>query len=194
MPEIRWTDKLIALATIVIAAATVIQGYELVTGSGDTHKLADSTNAVARAWVVVRATKFGYLNDASGKAVVSSIVELANTGPSPAFNVRGWRCAQVLSHEPSINSEPKDLPDCVEDDIGMIGKDIPTTMHVNDLTQTVPQNSLSRDTHDQSGKHFYAWGYFTYDVVSKDRRHFVSFCLLNAGDQLGSCPHGNDGD
>jgi hypothetical protein len=51
MSEIRWTDKLITFATIVIAADTIVQGYELVTGSRDTHDLAVAALAANRAWI-----------------------------------------------------------------------------------------------------------------------------------------------
>jgi hypothetical protein len=51
MEKIRWTDKLITFATVVIAAATIVQGYELVTGSRDTHDLAAAALAANRAWI-----------------------------------------------------------------------------------------------------------------------------------------------
>jgi hypothetical protein len=188
--------------TLVIAVSTVIftvyagrQWREMRDGGVDTHKLAEATLATSRAWVVVRTTKFGYLKDESHVDRVSSNVELTNTGPSPAFNVRGWRCAQVLAQEPSITeTEPTQYPkDCITDDLGMIGKDIPVTLHVNDLTQKIAPNSLSKDMR-ASREHFYAWGYYTYDVTPPDRRHFMSFCLVNSGGGLGACRQGNKAD
>ena len=72
MNEVRTTDKVIMWATVFIALATIVQGYELVTGSGDTHKLAESTLAASRAWVVVQGTGFGFTKDKNFPSWTSS--------------------------------------------------------------------------------------------------------------------------
>lgn len=51
MEKTRTTDNVIAVATVVIALAAIVQGYELVVGSRDTHNLALAALAANRAWL-----------------------------------------------------------------------------------------------------------------------------------------------
>jgi hypothetical protein len=203
----RWMIRLTAAIAMFTLALVVVGGFqwnamrgqlkEMHDGGVDTHDLAVANLASTRAWLVVRATKFGYLKDKSGKERVSSIVEITDTAPTPAMNIRGWRCAHVLRKPPEVaTTMPSEYPqDCVSETNGMIGKDIPIILHANDLSETVPPNSLSNDSHDFTAKHFYAWGYYTYEVAfeGKEKRHYMQFCLVNSDEQLAPCPEGNDG-
>jgi len=91
----------------------------------------------------------------------------------------------VLRKPPEVaTTMPSEYPqDCVSETNGMIGKDIPIILHANDLSETVPPNSLSNDSHDFTAKHFYAWGYYTYEVAFEGRKktlHAVLPCQLLA--------------
>lgn len=188
---------LFALGAVVVGVLQwrVMSGQlrEMKSGGVDTHNLAVASLSTSRAWIVVSATGFGYKNDA---ARATARVTITNTGPSPAFNVHIWRCARKMNTEPPVDIEPvkSDVPDCVEDGgIGMLGKNVPVPFDTDDFSQNIAKDSLTPSMHDP-GPHFYVWGRITYDIYPKDRRHFTSFCLLNAGTQLGPCTKGNDGD
>ncbi|MGD1096774.1 MAG: hypothetical protein ABSB35_32875 [Bryobacteraceae bacterium] len=193
----------IAIFTIILALVSGFTLYEVIEGGTDTHALAvaagkqaEAATTANRAWIVVKGTSFGYIKDKTGVDRASSIVVLTNTGPSPAFHVKIWRCAQVRSTEPQVESTmPGDFPtDCDDSEIlGEIGKDVPEIMHVNDISQVVPKNSLVENWHD-NGKRFYAWGHITYQIFPDDGKvHFLNFCLANSLNQLTACRNGNDG-
>ena len=184
----KWTDVVMAVATVAIAVLGYFQYQDLKRGGDDTHILATSALLSTRAWISVVGTGFGYTIDgphASGRIIIE------NTGTTPASNIHLWRCSQVRDTEPPVGDvPPSDNPDCVADNIGTIGKNATVTFNGFDQTQITPKGlpASSRD----DGAHFYFWGRIVYDIYTKDRSHFSNFCLLNAGDQLAPCLHGND--
>lgn len=187
MNEVRTTDRVIMWATVFIALATMVQGYELITGSRDTHKLAESTLAASRAWVVVQGTGFGFTKD---KNFPTGRVVLADSGESPAFGVEGWRCVEVRIAEPPItNEELQKSPTavCLPINGGVLGRGVPISMDAY-VPANVPPD-FSNET-EGVGAHFYYWGIVTYDIYPKDVRHSMSFCLKNAGEQLSACKEG----
>ncbi len=61
---------------------------------------------------------------------------------------------------------------------------------MNAFVPAVVPDDFSQDT-EGSGSHFYYWGMVTYDIYPSDgKRHSISFCLKNGGDQLSSCREG----
>jgi hypothetical protein len=67
MDKPKWTDGVMAAATVGILIAGIFQWCamsgqlkEMRSGSADTRKLADSTLAASRAWVVVQGTGFEF--------------------------------------------------------------------------------------------------------------------------------------
>jgi hypothetical protein len=188
MEKIRWTDIIIATATVVIAFATIVQGCEMVTGSGDTHKLAESTLAASRAWVVVQGTGFGFTQD---KNFPTGRVILADSGESPAFRMEGWRCVEVRADEPPIQNgalRKSNTGICLPIAGGTLGKGVPVTMDA--FVPAIVPDGFAKDT-EGIGPHFYFWGTVTYDIYPDDgKRHTTSFCLRNGGSQLSACKEG----
>jgi hypothetical protein len=182
------TDWAIAAFTFVLAITSTFQGCEIKSGGADTHKLAESTLAASRAWVVVQATGFGFTKD---KNYPSGRVVLADSGESPAFGINGWRCVEVRSSEPPIHDgelQRSATAVCLSISGGTLGKGVPITMNAF-WPSEVPAD-FSQDT-EESGSHFYYWGTVTYDIYPNDgKRHSTSFCLKNGGDQLSTCREG----
>jgi len=83
MGKIRWTDKLIAAATFVIAIATAVQGYELITGSRDTHDLATAAVASSRAWVAPEQMTLG--SPIESGLPLKYQIRIVNPGKEPAL-------------------------------------------------------------------------------------------------------------
>ena len=81
----------------------------------------------------------------------------------------------------------------MEDNLGIMGTNIPVSYEMTDTNQAISEGSLPKFS-AVIGRHFYVWGEITYDLFSKDKKHFTSFCLLNAADQLAPCSNGNDAD
>jgi hypothetical protein len=188
MERVRITDKWIAAATVVIALTTIVQGYEMVTGSGDTHKLAESTLAASRAWVVVQGTGFEFTKD---KNFPRGVVALADSGNSPAFGLHGWRCVEIRGDEPPLQDgrlQKSPTAVCLSIAGGTLGNGIPIKM--SDFVPTQVPANFSKDT-EGVGPHFYFWGLVTYDIYPSDgKRHSTSFCLRNGGNQLSACSEG----
>ena len=146
-----------------------------------------------RAWVSVSATSFMYVKDEQGIPRADSIIKFMNTGPSPAFNIHIWRCSQVRESEPSLDAGPSGTPPCLGNDLGILGTNILLSFEMPDRTQAVAKGSLPKNPY-APGRHLYVWGKITYDIFSKDGRHFTNFCLLNANTQLAPCSKGNNAD
>jgi len=198
--ERKWTDWLIAIFTAVIAATSYLQWREIRSGSFDTHTLAEAAKKQAdaallnlRAWIAVKDTRFNYFTDKQGIPRAGARLQLTNTGPSPGFGLQIWLCGQIRLDEPSVDIFPTEGQNCIIDEIGMIGKDIPITFNIPEPSQAVPKNSLAASSFEK-GPHYYVWGKITYDIYPKDRRHFTSVCFLNGTDQLAPCSKGNNAD
>jgi hypothetical protein len=186
----RRTANATVWIAVVTAAMTLFSGLtllEIYWGGADTHKLAESTLAATRAWVVVHGTGFGFTKD---KNFPTGRVVLADSGESPAFGVEGWRCVEVRSAEPPItNEELQKSPTavCLPIAGGVLGRGVPISMDAY-VPANVPPD-FSNET-EGVGAHFYYWGIVTYDIYPKDFRHSMSFCLKNAGEQLSPCKEG----
>lgn len=187
----RRTANATVWIAIVTAAMAVLSGLTLLEihwGGADTHKLAESTLAASRAWVVVQATGFGFTKD---KNFPAGRVVLADSGESPAFGVDGWRCVEVRSDEPPMQDgrlQKSATAACLSIAGGTLGKGVPITM--NAFVPALVPATFSNDT-EGVGAHFYYWGTITYDIYPNDgKRHSASFCLFNGGDQLSACREG----
>jgi len=99
MEKIRVTDKWIAAATVVIAIATVVQGYEVVTGSGDTHNLALAALAANRAWLAPVSIHLG--SPLENGLPVKYQIRIANTGREPALGVTWHVVPRKIVYIPS---------------------------------------------------------------------------------------------
>lgn len=183
------TDWMIAAFTLVLAVTSILQWHEIHAGAGDTHKLAESTLAASRAWIVVKGTGFGFTK---GTAFPQGKVVLADSGNSPALSISGWRCVEVRSDEPPMqNGKLQKSPTaiCLPISGGTLGKGVPMTMDAF-VPKQVPTN-FSKDDSEETGAHFYYWGTVTYDIYPSDgKRHTTSFCLKNGGNQMGPCEEG----
>jgi hypothetical protein len=183
-----WATCWIAGFTTILAVTSMLQWYEIHSGSRDTHKLAEATLAASRAWVVVQGTGFGFTKD---KNFPTGRVVLADSGNSPAFGLEGWRCAEVRSDEPPLQDgrlQKSTTAVCLPVAGGTLGKGIPITMDAF-LPDQAPAN-FAKDT-EGTGPHFYYWGVVTYDIYPSDgKHHSTSFCLKNGGDQLSACREG----
>ena len=142
-----------------------------------------------RAWVVVQSTAFKYVKDQQGVDRADALLGFQNTGPSPAFNVHIWRCSQIREVEPSVDAGPSGTPPCQDNQIGMMGTGIPLGFEMPDVTHIIPENSLPQTAYTP-GLHLYVWGKIMYDIFSKDKQHFTSFCLLSAGGATGPLQQG----
>jgi hypothetical protein len=178
----------IAAFTIILAITSGVTLYEVIAGGEDSHKLAESTLAASRAWVVVQGTGFTFTQD---KSFPTGRVVLEDSGPSPAFRVDGWRCVQVRGDEPPLQEgrlQKSDTAICLSFFGGTLGRGVPITMDAY-IPAQVPEN-FSKDTEGR-GPHFYYWGVVTYDIYPSDgKRHYASFCLKNGGNQLSACREG----
>lgn len=195
MDKLKWTDLVMAAATVGILIAGILQWCamsgqlkEMQSGSADTRKLADSTLAASRAWVVVQGTGFGFTKD---KNFPTGRVVLADSGNSPAFGVEGWRCVEVREDDPPMqDGRLQKSPTAICSSVagGTIGEGVPIEMDAF-IPAQVPAD-FSRDT-EGTGSHFYYWGTITYDIYPSDgKRHSTSFCLKNGQNQMGACREG----
>jgi hypothetical protein len=146
-----------------------------------------------RAWITPSSTNFRYTKDKQGIERVESMIQFRNTGSTPAFNVHIWRCNKVLKSEPAIKNDLVGDSGCIDSDLGIMGTNIPISFETPDFTDVVPTDSLPMSVFTK-GSHYYIWGVVTYITLSKDKTHFISFCLLNAATSLGPCSKGNDAD
>lgn len=189
----EWYAITVSLLTLVAVLAYAIINYHML---GQMRKANEDARAFyaaeQRAWIVIFATHFGYRTDAPR---VTGTVVIENTGPSPALKIHVWRCGQVRTEEPSVDSFPSNIPDCIKEDVGEIGKGIPLTFNMPDESQVVGKNSLTFSTHG-AGRHYFAWGRIEYDIYPPDKRHFTSFCLIGGtpGNAMAPCNKGNDAD
>jgi hypothetical protein len=85
MEKVRTTDMIIAFATVVIALTAIVQGYEMVSSSKDTHDLAAATVASNRAWVAPQQIILGSAIE-SGPPLKYQI-RIVNPGKEPALGV-----------------------------------------------------------------------------------------------------------
>lgn len=136
MSEIRWTDRLITFATIVIAVATGFQAYELIIGGADTHKLADAAVAANRAWVAPLTVHLG--SPLEGGPPVKYQIHIANPGKEPALGVT-WKV------------EPK-LADYIPDG-GTKEPDLGANSACNDLESRPPDGTV---LYPQEGSNAYS--------------------------------------
>lgn len=190
--------KRTANATVVLAWLT---GFLVIAGIGNVfylqrqiHEAQESGVTSTRAWMAVQATSFEYSENKDGPTSATGHVIVMNTGPTPAFNIHLWRCAEVRPNDPSENELQIPKENCLQQDIGMAGKDIPIKLNGSVILDQATKDSLSADSNNHAVPHFYMWGTITYDIAVKDRKHFTSFCLLNGVSQLGACVKGNNGD
>ncbi|MGH9585737.1 MAG: hypothetical protein ACRD3F_02210 [Acidobacteriaceae bacterium] len=178
-----------AVATIWIGIFTATLAGVAYLQYQDSHILTKISVLNTRAWINVVGTGFGYTTEdhhASGRIV------LANSGPTPASNVRAWRCSEIRNTEPVIGDiPPPNDPNCIPDTFGTIGKGGTVTINGFDSTRIVAEGSLNPNGHTP-GNHFYFWGKITYGIFTKDGTHFTDFCLLNAENQLAPCVSGHD--
>jgi hypothetical protein len=184
----RRTANATVWIAVVTAAMTVFSGLtllEIYWGGADTHKLAESTLAASRAWVVVQGTGFGFTQD---KNFPTGRVILADSGESPAFGMEGWRCVEVRADEPPLQNgilQKSNTGICLSIAGGTLGKGVPITMDA--FVPAIAPDGFAKDT-DWIGPHFYYWGIVTYDIYPSDgKRHSTSFCLKNGGSQLSAC-------
>jgi hypothetical protein len=154
----------------------------------------DAVNLTERAWVTIFAGDFRYVPDRQKIERVESMIYFRNSGRTPAFNVHTWRCNKVLEKEPIVRNGPPKNSGCIENDSGIMGTNIPISFEMPDFNDVVPANSLPDSMFAKGRPHYYVWGEVTYMTLSKDKTHFTSFCMLNAGKTLGPCSKGNDAD
>jgi hypothetical protein len=104
MEKTRTTDKVIAVATVVIAFAAIVQGYELVIGSRDTHNLALAALAANRAWL---APNYMYLDSPLENGLpVQSVVKVVNVGREPALGLV-WKTTETgVPYIPDTGDDP----------------------------------------------------------------------------------------
>jgi len=194
-----WVGLIVAFLSLTAAAAAAYfihqQFSEMTTQTGILQsQLTQQQNAfkvTERAWISLYATQFEYVKDAQRIPRADAILKIINTGPSPAFGIHMWRCAEVRASEPAIGSEPEARPPCIVEDIGIMGTNISVSFEMPDRTQPIEPNSLAVTPYER-GRHLYVWGKVTYKVLAEDKQHFTSFCLLNAGNQLAPCEKGNE--
>jgi hypothetical protein len=184
----KWMMRFNAILAFLTLVVLCLQLNEIHEGGSDTHKLAESTLAASRAWVVVQGTGFEFTKDTNyprGRVV------LEDSGNSPAFGIDGWRCVEVRHDEPPMQGgQLQESPTavCLPIAGGTLGRGIPIT--INGYVRSPVSTTFSQDTQGMD-EHFYFWGTVTYDIYPSDgKRHSTSFCLRNGGDQLSACQEG----
>ncbi len=172
----------------------IVTARQLAILQGQLTQQQAALNLTERAWITLVTAEFRYHADRQNVDRVDSMISFTNTGPTPAFNIHVWRCSEVLARDPDIRRQPSSGDKrCVESDMGILGTRSPISFETPDFTQVVPKDSLPTSVFAKA-PHYYVWGKLTYYTLSKDKRHFLSFCLLNGPQSMGPCAKGNDAD
>jgi hypothetical protein len=142
-----------------------------------------------RAWIGIKETSFRYFAVAPKVPRAEAFITISNAGITPAFRTEVFHCSQVRDTEPDIELRPEGV--CGNDRLGLLIKDVVTTLELPDLSQSIEPNTLAANTGD-SGRHLYVWGKISYETADRDGIHTTTFCLLNGASQLGPCTHGGN--
>jgi hypothetical protein len=173
------------------AASEVTASAQLTILQGQLTQQQAATRLEQRAWISIVGTGLDYrTSDRTGLLNARGIIDIMNSGRSPALNVHMWRCAEVMEHEPSVDSGIRKTPGCSTKRIGVQGPGVPIKMQETDDTQVVVKDSLPVNP-EAPGSHLYVWGVITYKDIFGGKYHFTKFCFVSAYPQLTTCKNGN---